>query len=263
MNNGHFLFLGTGASMGIPVIGCHCEVCKSESPCNHRTRTSGLVTINGKKFLIDCGPDFRIQALQHHIVALDGLLLTHTHHDHVAGIDELRVFYMWNKTPLPCLLSKESEQDLRRRYHYIFEDLQVSKKLTARMKMYILEGDSGIIQFEGIKIRYVTYEQAGMKVNGYRFGNFAYISDISKFPESIYEELKGIEILVVSALRETPSPMHFSIEEAIAFSKRIKAKHTWLTHIAHELDHEATNARLPPNVRMAYDGLELNFLGET
>jgi phosphoribosyl 1,2-cyclic phosphate phosphodiesterase len=101
-SQGHFLFLGTGASMGIPVIGCHCSVCQSDSPCNKRMRPSGLITIDNKKFLIDCGPDFRMQALEHHIDRLDGLILTHAHHDHTAGIDELRALYLRQKIPLPC-----------------------------------------------------------------------------------------------------------------------------------------------------------------
>lgn len=247
--------------MGIPVIGCPCAVCQSESPCNQRTRTSGLITFNNKKLLIDCGPDFRAQALKHHINSLDGLLLTHTHHDHIAGIDELRAYSMWHKTSLECLMSKESAQDLKVRYPYIFAK-HGDNKLIARMELKILENERGSVNFQGINILYVTYEQAGTQVNGYRIGNFAYISDINKFPETIFEDLKGVEILVVSALRETPSPMHFTVDEAVAFSKKVGASQTWLTHIAHELDHETTNARLPPNVRMAYDGLELNFLGD-
>lgn len=254
---GHFLFLGTGASMGIPVIGCHCAVCKSESPCNQRTRPSGLLTINSKKILIDCGPDFRMQALKHHIEHLDGLILTHSHHDHIAGIDDLRVYNMRKKELLPCLLSKETERNLKHRYHYFFED--ASDKLIARMHLQVLPEERGEVEFLDIPIRYVTYEQAGMAVNGFRFGDFAYISDIRKYPKTIFDDLKGVKILVVSALRLEPSPMHFSIDEAIAFVSQVGAEEAWLTHIAHDLDHEATNARLPPKIRMAYDGLELTF----
>lgn len=257
---GHFRFLGTSGSMGIPVIGCHCAVCQSESPCNQRTRTSGLISIGNKKLLIDCGPDFRMQALRYHIESLDGLLLTHTHHDHIAGVDELRVYYMVHKVPMPCLLSEESSIDLKTRYNYIFDE-PMKNKMTTRMSFQVLKGHRGITDFLGVKIQYVTYEQGGMLVNGYRLGNFAYISDIKNYPETLFDDLKGVEILVVSALRETSSPMHFRIDEAVQFSKRVGASQTWLTHIAHELDHETTNARLPPNIRMAYDGLELSFIG--
>jgi len=260
-SQGHFLFLGTGASMGIPVIGCKCSVCQSQSPCNRRLRPSALVTLNNTKLLIDCGPDFRAQALLHNIDDIDALLVTHTHHDHIAGIDELRVYFMKHKNPLPCLLSAESARDLKKRFSYIFDNI-VADKLIAKIALTILEKDRGEYVFQNIKIKYLTYEQGGMPVTGFRFGNLAYISDISKYPQEIFEDLKGTEILIVSALRESKSQMHFSVDEAVEFSQKVGASQTWLTHIAHELDHEATNARLPSNVRMAYDGLELIFSGE-
>lgn len=256
---GHFLFLGTGASMGIPVIGCHCAVCQSESPCNHRTRPSGIITVDKKKLLIDCGPDFRFQALQHHIDHIDGLLLTHAHHDHIAGIDELRVYYMRSKVPLPCLLSEETAYDIQRRYDYIFKDNSVTEKLMPRIQLEILKGTHGKVDFLGIPVEYLSYEQAGMRVTGFRFGDFAYVSDIHKYPPTIFSHLEGVETLVLSALRHTTSHFHLSVDEAVAFANRTGARHTWLTHIAHELDHEKTNTYLPPNVRMAYDGLELSF----
>lgn len=245
--------------MGIPVIGCHCPVCTSDSPCNQRMRPSGLVTINGKKWLIDCGPDFHWQALKHHIDTLDGLLLTHAHHDHIAGIDELRVYYMRSQTQMPCLVSKQTASELTTRYRYIFEDEGMEKKLTPRLSLQILEGSHGQVEFQGNKIGYFSYEQAGMRVNGYRFGNFAYVSDIRHYTDAIFEHLHGVDILILSALRFTPSPMHFTVDEAVAFAERVGAQQTWLTHIAHELDHEEANAYLPSHIRMAYDGLELTF----
>lgn len=243
--------------MGIPVIGCHCPVCHSESPCNQRLRPSGLLTIGNKKLLIDCGPDFRLQAIRHHIDTLDGLILTHAHHDHIAGVDELRAYFIDNKDALPCLLSQDTARDLKIRFPYIFHEK--NSKLISRLILHILEQKEGEAVFEGIKIRYITYEQTGMQVNGFRFGNFAYVSDIYHYPESIFSALEGVETLVLSALRHTRSYAHFNIEEAIQFANRVGATCTWLTHIGHELDHEATNACLPHNVRMAYDGLELTF----
>lgn len=256
--NGHFLFLGTGGSMGIPVIGCHCAVCESDSPCNQRLRPSAVITIGEKRFLIDCGPDFREQALKHHIDNIDGIILTHAHHDHIAGIDELRVYFMRKKAPIPCLLSDITAEELLTRYRYIFDDMTFSK-LTPRLGLQKITEDFGQTVFEEIPIGFVSYEQAGMKVTGYRFGNLAYISDIKNFSESIFTHLQGVETLILSALRFTPSPFHITIDEAIAFATRVRAKHTWITHISHDLDHEATNSYLPSNVRMAYDGLELNF----
>lgn len=244
--------------MGIPVIGCRCPVCNSESPCNQRLRPSGLITIDQKMFLIDCGPDFRTQALRHHIDHLDGVIVTHAHHDHIAGVDDLRILHMRSKTPIPFLLSEATAKDLKQRYYYFFEE-DTQGKLTARLDLHVLEGHRGEVEFQGVRIRYISYSQVGMHVNGYRFGPFAYISDIRQYPDTIFEDLRGVKILVVSALRTTSSPMHFSVDEAVEFSKRVGAEQTWLTHIAHDLDHEQTNAHLPPNVRMAYDGLEINF----
>lgn len=254
---GHFLFLGSGGSMGVPVIGCHCQVCLSTSPCNKRLRPSGLIMVKNKKYLIDCGPDFRNQALLYHIENLDGLILTHAHHDHTAGIDELRVYYMRHKTSIACLASRETISDVKRRFPYIFESH--SDKLTAKIVMQELEGECGQTLFQGLDLSYFSYEQAKMKVNGFCLGNFAYVSDIKNYQESIFESLKGIDVLVLSALSRRSSPFHLNVDEAIAFSDKVGAKETWLMHIAHDLDHEETNAYLPPHVRMAYDGLEINF----
>lgn len=257
---GKFLFLGTGGSMGIPVIGCHCPVCRSKSSFNKRLRPSGLTSIGHKKLLIDCGPDFRAQALRHNIDDIDLLLLTHAHHDHIGGIDELRAFYLRSKKTIPCILSKHTKRDLVSRYPYIFEASNGDSKLISKIALNLLPDEPfGRIDFQNIPIEYVTFEQTGMLVNGFRFGNFAYLSDIRLYSEEIFKHLVGVETLVLSALRHDPSPCHFSIKEAIAFSERVGASHTWLTHIAHDLDHDITNARLPLNVRMAYDGLELDF----
>ena len=240
-----FLFLGTGASAGIPVIGCSCNVCQS----NKRLRASGLLTVGKKVFLIDVGPDFRQQALTHKISHLDGLLLTHTHYDHIAGIDELRVL----KGALPCLLSKESFADLQRRYSYLFAKESIS--YVARLDCQVLPEETGETQFCGITIGYTTYAQSGMKVNGFRIGNFAYISDIREHSEEIYSFLQGVEQLVLSALSIQSSKVHFSLEEAVQFSKKVGAKKTWLTHLSHAIDHEAASRQLPSNVQLGYDGL--------
>lgn len=248
-----FQFFGTGASMGVPVIGCTCSVCRSPDPHNKRLRPSGLLTIGGKKILLDVGTDYRLQALKHNVSAIDGVILTHAHHDHTAGIDELRVYCMRGDHPLPILLSKETFEEMKLRYAYIFADKKYL--LAPQMITQVIPTDRGETEFLGIKIGYTTFYQTGMKVLGFRFGDFGYISDIREYPETIFDDLKGVKKLVLSALRFTPTPMHFSVDEALAFSRRVGAEETWLTHISHDLDHEQTNAYLPENVRMAYDGL--------
>jgi len=251
---GIFQFLGTSASAGVPVIGCKCAVCTSDKSENKRFRPSGLLQIGGKSLLIDIGPDFRSQALAFQIDQIDGLLLTHTHYDHIAGIDELRIFNIRKKGPFPCLLSKESFEELQKRYYYFFHEGNSTK-----LDCQILEGDVGETQFLGVPIKYCSFSQGGMKVNGFRLGDFAYISDIQNFNDSIFDSLEGVRTLVLSSLRPEPSAFHFSFDQAVSFSKRVGANETWITHVGHFFAHDDLNALLPKEVRVAYDGLKLEF----
>lgn len=256
---GRFTFLGTGASSGVPVVGCDCSVCRSSSLHNQRLRPSGLISVLGKQLLIDAGPDFRYQALRAGIQHIDGVLFTHTHYDHTGGLDELRIFYFRQKKPLPCLLSQESYKDITIRFYYMFREHMHGSNFTARLDWNVLERDRGTVLFQDVPIRYVSYSQGGMGVNGFRFGDFAYISDIYEYPESIFEDLEGIKTLVVGALRHSESFVHFTVEQAVNFSNRVGAEKVWLTHISHDLDHDETNRQLPRHIRMGYDGLEIAF----
>lgn len=247
--------------MGIPMIGCSCPVCTSKSNKDKRLRASGLLSLQNKKILVDCGPDFRQQALKHSIDHLDGVILSHAHHDHTASVDELRVYSMQTGKPVPCLASEVTGEDIKNRFAYIFSP-NPKKRLLPKLSLDFFEGERGKCSFQGINFRYFTYEQAGMEVNGIRLGKFAYVTDIHDYPETIFEDLSGVEVLVISALRFTPSHLHLTVDEAIEFSKKVGAKKTWLTHIAHDLQHEKTNAYLPEEIRLAYDGLEISFTGE-
>ena len=249
--------------MGVPLIGCHCDVCASKNPHNRRLRPSALVTFDDeRKILIDCGPDFRFQALRESLNELSGVILTHAHYDHTAGIDELRIYCARQRGPLPCLLSQSTYDDLSLQFKYIFHGDARTKGLVTQFETSILPDRRGKISFLGANVRFNTYDQSGMEVNGFRFGELAYTSDIKTYPETIFEDLRGIKHLVISALRFTHSELHFTVDEAISFAERAGAKHTWLTHIAHELDHERGNAYLPSNVRLAYDGLKIPFFAE-
>lgn len=256
---GSLLFLGTGGSMGVPVIGCTCPVCTSSDSHNRRLRPSALIKVKDKQFLIDPNPDFREQALRTKLSHLNGVLITHHHADHVGGIDDLRVFYFIQQKRIPCYLSDEALEDIKLRFHYIFRPLDEKASISAQLDFHVLKDPAGSFSCEGIDFRYFTYFQPKTKVTGYRVGNLAYVSDIRTYDESIFKELEGVETLVISALRWTPSVMHFSVEEAIAFSRKVGAERTYFTHIAHELDHQETNAQLPPDIRLSYDGLEIPF----
>ncbi|MBI5272455.1 MAG: MBL fold metallo-hydrolase [Chlamydiia bacterium] len=256
---GTFLFLGTGASAGVPIIGCKCPVCTSSSPRNKRLRPSGLLRLSGKTVLIDVGPDFRQQALRAGIERIDGLMLTHPHYDHIAGIDDLRIFYVRTHEPIPCLLSPQTLDELRIRYYYLFQPPSEGRALSAQIAFHALPRVEGEIRFLGLPLVYFSYVQSGTAITGYRIGDFAYVSDIKEYDPSIFSTLSGVRTLVLSALSEAQSRVHFSMDEAIQFAKKAHIDRTWLMHVSHASDHETLNRKLPKDIQLAYDGLEIAF----
>lgn len=257
--NAHALFIGTGASLGVPVVGCKCDICLSGNPKNKRWRSSLYLSVAGKELLIDAGPDLRSQALHFKIEHLDGVIFTHAHHDHSAGIDDLRVYHFKNQKSLPCLVSNETAQELNRRFYFMFMPQPHEVTNTKRLELKVLETESGEVNFLNIPIRYFSYKQVGMSVLGIRIGSFAYVTDIKEYSEEVLKELEGVETLVLSALRYTASHMHLSVDEAVDFIKKINPKRAYLTHISHELEHEKTNAYLPAPIELAYDGLKISI----
>ncbi|MBI3212052.1 MAG: MBL fold metallo-hydrolase, partial [Simkania negevensis] len=232
------LFLGTGSSTGVPMIGCDCSVCSSSSPFNKRLRPSALLKVENKTFLIDASPDLRLQALTYKINSLDGVLFTHTHYDHIAGLDELRIFHFKQKKPIPCLLSEESLRELKIRYHYFLPVYQRDEAHANKLDFFLLPGDQGKVIFQRLEISFFSYLQTGMKVNGYRFKDFAYVTDLYDYQEDLFEVLRGIETLVISGLRWNCSTAHLGIPDVLEIAKKVGAKKTYLMHISHEVDHE-------------------------
>jgi phosphoribosyl 1,2-cyclic phosphate phosphodiesterase len=252
-------FLGTGSSLGVPIIGCKCKVCTSPDFKNKRLRAGAFLELGDKRFLIDAGPDIRTQALRHEINQVDGFILTHSHNDHIAGLDDIKVYKHIKDKKLSCLMLAETFEELKVKYHYFLKPTEKDPENSPFFSWNILKGGFGNTVFEGISIGFVTYLQSGMKVLGIKVGDLAYISDIKDYSEEIFERLKGVKILVISALRAEGSAMHFSVEEAINFGKRVGAKTTYLTHISHEMDHEKMQASLPSDVVLAYDGFCFSF----
>lgn len=262
MKKCQWLVLGSGGSMGVPIIGCCCEVCTSTLFYNKRLRPSVAIKVDSRVIVIDSGPDFRSQALTAGISNVDSVIFTHAHHDHTAGIDDLRIFTLRNNAKMPCLMSRETFDDLRVRYQYIFDEVPGKLKVTTNLDLVIFPNAEGSIAFEGLNIDYFTYQQSGMSVNGLRFGDLAYVTDIKDYDLSIFNFLKGVKTLIVSALRFTPSVFHFTVDDAVDFALKVGAEKVWLTHIGHELDHVKTNAYLPEHIRLSYDGLEFEFEAE-
>ncbi len=253
------LFLGTGSSAGVPVIGCDCKVCLSTSPFNKRLRSSILIKNGSKNILVDAGPDFREQALKHRIKHLTATIITHVHYDHIGGLDDLRIFYFIENKPIHCMLSKASYDELKLRYFYQFLETKKNNSKTVKFEYLTLPHERGEIDFHGMHIQYMSYYQGDMPVLGLRIGKLAYLTDIRTYPESIFEDLKGVETLIISGLRHRPSLVHLSVDEALEFGKKVGAKKVYLNHIDHELDHEEENQLLPEWAELSYDGLEIEF----
>jgi phosphoribosyl 1,2-cyclic phosphate phosphodiesterase len=248
--------LGCGSSTGVPLINCDCETCQSLNPKNHRLRTSILIEIDGKKIICDTGPDFRQQALREKIHHLDGIILTHMHFDHIAGIDDTRTFVFGHKKPIPFLISEASFQDFKIKYAYFFQE---SKLLTAKVDPVVISKYPQEISFLNLNLTVFSYLQGNMPVMGFRIGDFAYITDIKDFDPSLYDQLKGVNTLVISALKDSITPYHLSFTEAVEFHEKIKAKKTYLTHLSHDVNYEKASALLPKNVHLAFDGLKITF----
>jgi phosphoribosyl 1,2-cyclic phosphate phosphodiesterase len=264
---GTLTFLGTGTSMGVPTLGCACAVCTSADPHDRRSRPSALVrwqeSANGappagneRVVVIDTGPDFREQALRAKVMRVDAVLYTHAHADHILGLDDLRPlsFRAFHEGgPIPLYATRETAEVLRKMYDYTFSP-QATYSHRAQVH---LEPMGDHTQVHGVEFVRVPVQHGEMEISGFRFGNVAYLTDVSAIPESSFALLEGLEHLALSALRHKPHPSHATVQQALAWAQRIGARHTWLTHIAHELGHEETNHTLPDSVRLAYDGLTI------
>lgn len=252
-----FTFMGTGGSMGIPVIGCHCATCKSSNPLDKRMRPSGLIQIANKNFVVDVGPDFRMQALRLGIEKIDGVLISHVHSDHIAGLDDLRAYYFLHKSKTPCLLSELTFKELKQRYPYLFQPTDDKKSVTAQLDFCVLPQEFGSVLFQGVQWAFFSYLHAGMKVTGFRIGDFAYVSDIRHYSNQVIDRLIGVETLAISVHKRKATKVHFGIEEAVEFSCLIGAKKTYFTHLSHDFEH--SKIKLPSGFELAYDGMVIFF----
>ena len=248
-------FLGTGCSIGVPEIGCVCPVCKSNDIRDRRKRASVLISIKGKRLLIDCGPDFKEQIIGEPFAKLDGLLLTHEHYDHVGGIDDLRAFGAFGDVELYA--NELTAKSLQNRIPYCFAKNKYPG--VPSLHLNVLEDDNPFF-VENIEITPVRVMHYMLPIFGYRIDNFAYLTDVLTVPEEEYGKLKNLDVLVVSALRHQPHISHQTLAQALKMIRRIAPKQAYIIHMSHRLGlHAEEDAKLPQGVNLAYDGLEITI----
>ncbi|MFT5736524.1 MAG: phosphoribosyl 1,2-cyclic phosphate phosphodiesterase [Maribacter sp.] len=250
-------FLGTGTSQGVPVIGSNHPVCLSDDPRDKRLRVSVLVSWGNHNFVIDCGPDFRQQMLTNKVVSLEGILFTHEHSDHTAGIDDIRPFF-FKQGDIPIYAHKKVVKALKKRFSYIFDEKDRYPGAPAVDINYVKKGVH--FTLEGKTIIPVQALHNRLKVFGYRIDDFTYLTDVKSISDKELEKIKGTKILVVNALRKEPHHSHFNLEEALAFVAKIKPEKAYFTHISHVMGfHVEVEKSLPENVHLAYDNLTVEI----
>jgi phosphoribosyl 1,2-cyclic phosphate phosphodiesterase len=254
--SGQLVFLGTGTSIGVPVIGCGCSTCTSADPRNQRTRCGLVVGLSGGNLLVDTPPDLRMQLLREKIGIVHATLFTHDHADHVFGLDDLRLFPYYLGHSMPVYCEEQVEDRIRKSFDYAFAPEAAN-----------YGGGVPQIQFRRIttepfevlsdRVTPIRLGHGRFRVLGFRFGNVAYCTDTNEIPPESWPLLADLDVLVLDALRHKPHPTHYSLAEAVEIAKRVGAKRTLFTHMSHDLEHETTNAALPDGMSLAYDGLRV------
>ena len=249
-------FLGTGTSQGIPIIGSDHPVCLSNDPKDKRLRVSILVEWDGFTYVVDCGPDFRQQMLANNVSKIDGILFTHEHNDHIIGLDDVRPFY-FKQGDISVYAHQRVIKALKKRFDYVFETVN---KYPGAPSLDVKEIDDTPFKIGNLEVIPVNVLHHKLQVYGFRFGDFAYITDAKTIAEEEIEKLKGVKVLTENALRKESHLSHFNLEEALAFIKKVNPKKAYLTHVSHLLGfHEEVEKELPANVFLAYDNLKIKI----
>ena len=252
----HINFLGTGTSSGVPMIGCHCEVCTSADKKDNRLRSSVMITSPEKKIVIDTTPDFRYQMLRTGTDHLDAVIFTHPHKDHIAGMDDIRAFNFFSQKPMELYANYLTEEALRRDFYYAFSE----KKYPGVPEINLNVIDDKPFRIGDMDIIPVEVWHMKMPVLGFRFGKFTYITDANRLEEETKEKVRGSEVIVINALRRERHISHFNLQEAVDLVRELKIPRAYFTHISHQLGlHEQINSELPEGIELAYDGLVIDL----
>lgn len=250
-------FLGTGTSQGVPIIGCTCEVCSSTNKKDNRLRTSVLVQAQGKNIVIDSGPDFREQMLRTKINRLDGLLITHAHKDHIAGLDDIRAFNFIQKEAIDVYCSEQVEAQLRREFAYIFAEKRYPG--IPELNIHNIYPDKPF-EVAGVTIQPIEVLHYKLPVLGFKINNFVYITDANYIPPAERKKIEQCKVIVLNALRKEKHISHFTLDEAIEVVQQVKSQQAYLIHISHQLGlHDDVSSALPENIHLSYDGLTLEI----
>jgi phosphoribosyl 1,2-cyclic phosphate phosphodiesterase len=237
--------------MGVPTLGCHCAVCESSDPLDKRTRPSVMLAYGGRNVVIDTTPDFRYQAMRARIDRLDAVIYTHGHADHILGLDDIRPYNLKQRGAVPIYAGADTLAILRRQFAYIFDGAPTPSTVPG-VDLHTIDGPFDLFGLSFVPVPVIHGPQT---VLGFRFGKAAYLTDFSSVPETSKPLLHDLDDLILDALRYVPHPMHSTVEQSLALVEELKPKRAWFTHICHDLGHAQTNARLPKNVQLSYDGL--------
>jgi phosphoribosyl 1,2-cyclic phosphate phosphodiesterase len=254
-----FTFLGTGTSVGVPMIGCDCAVCRSTNPRNHRYRCSALIRTQHGNILIDTPPELRLQLLRENVGVVHAVLFTHYHADHLFGLDDLRPVARNLGHSVPLFCTGEVEGKIRTAFSYAFGPQAEEMSAGFIPKLHFERIDKAPFRVLGEEVLPIPLIHAQFDVLGFRIGNVAYCTDVNEIPRIYWPRLEGLRVLVLDALRFKPHPAHFSLDEALEMIERFAPRQAYLTHMSHEIEHEEVNRRLPANVQLAYDGLSFEF----
>lgn len=249
--------LGSGTSHGVPMIGCTCAVCRSADPRDRRTRPSIHVAVDdGPSILIDTSTDLRMQALTCSVTRVDAILFTHSHADHIMGMDDVRRFNAVKGGPIPAYADERTAGDLRRAFSYVFNP---SNEKGGGIPQVNLTTITSRFNVESVGVQPVPIFHGSRPILGFRLGSFAYLTDCNRLADEAWKILEGVDVLILDALRHRPHPTHFTVAEALDVVSRLKPRQAYFTHICHDLPHAATNQSLPPGVALAYDGLTFDI----